>query len=273
MSRARSRRGAWSSAHRSRLAALTTLLLFCVSADARAEAKAPVRGLAYNVQFDSKRTGDSLDAIAAADADVACLEELTAPFARAFEARFSAKYPHRFLIPRAGTWGIGIASRYPLAAVHRFAAAPSRMPAVEATVRTPSGPVRVVCLHLFPPVAKRDPSAGFVESIRDNAALRVEQAKRLVKRYRRVAPVVLMGDFNESTGDAAVKTLLEAKFADACSVSGASCRSTWPGPSSPWPAVARIDLILGRGVRFTAARVPDGGGSDHRPMTASFVLR
>ena len=82
-----------------------------------------------------------------------------------------------------------------------------------------------------------------------------------------------MGDFNEGVDDSAVKALLDAYFADACSVSGAECRATFPGPNSPWPAVARIDLVLGRGVRFTSARVPDGGGSDHRPMTASLVLR
>lgn len=116
-------------------------------------------------------------------------------------------------------------------------------------------------------------SAGFVESIRDHAALRVAQAKQRVKRYRRTRRVVLMGDDNEGVGGEAVKFLLASGFVDACSIPGAACRATWPGPTSPLPAVARIDLVLGRGVPFTAARVPEGGGSDHRPMAASFRLR
>ena len=224
---------------------------------------APVRVLAFNVQFDSTRTAESLSAIAQLDADVACLEEVTTNLTRAFEKRFASKYPHRAFFPKPGTWGLGVASRWPISSARTFAASPSRMPALEAMVRTPSGPLRVVCVHLFPPAAKR----------RKNAGLRLAQAEHLVARYRRSSPVVVMGDFNETADDAGVKALLAAHFVDACSVKDAQCRATWPGPNSPWPAMAQIDLVLGRGVRFTSARVPDGGGSDHRPMTASFVLR
>jgi endonuclease/exonuclease/phosphatase family metal-dependent hydrolase len=210
-------------------------------------ATASIRVLAFNVQFDSTRTAESL----------------VAP----------PKYPHRAFFPKSGTWGLGIASRWPVSAAHTFPASPSRMPALEATVHTPAGPLHVVCVHLFPPAAKRRKHSGFFASLEQNAALRVAQSKRLLKRYRRVTPLIVLGDFNETSDGDAVKTLLAARFVDACSVKDADCRATWPGPNSPWPAVARIDLVLGRGVGFISARVPDGGGSDHRPMTAALVIR
>ena len=51
------------------------------------------------------------------------------------------------------------------------------------------------------------------------------------------------------------------------------CGATFPGAASTWPAVFEIDHIMERRVTFTAAKVVRGGGSDHHPVFARFVLK
>ena len=71
--------------------------------------------------------------------------------------------------------------------------------------------------------------------MRKNAALRVEQARALVRRFARRQPVLLLGDLNEGPGGDAVH-------------------------------------LLGRGLLFHGARVLRGGGSDHLAVQASVVI-
>lgn len=230
--------------------------------------------MTFNVLYDAKDVERSLDAIEAADPDVLCLRELGPAFARAFEKRLGRRYPHRSLKPKAsGTWGVGIASRFRMAGARVFAQRPHRMPAMEARVATANGPVVVACLHLFPPVAKRKKSEGVLQSMEQNAELRHQQALAISRRYAaEKRPVVLLGDFNESPGGKAISSLVDAGFLRACEIPAASCGATYPGATSPWPAVFEIDHILGRGVRFTSARVIREGGSDHYPVVASFTV-
>jgi endonuclease/exonuclease/phosphatase (EEP) superfamily protein YafD len=108
--------------------------------------------LAYNVDFESSKLDKSLGLVQRSGADVVCLEEVTAAFQREFERRFAKVYPHRAFFPARGTWGIAIASKLPLERAERFEQKPHRMPALEARIDS----VTIVCLHLFPPVARID---------------------------------------------------------------------------------------------------------------------
>lgn len=243
-------------------------------------AAAPVSGtppahsvLAFNVLFDGADDGKSLDAIERAGADVVCLTELTPRFARAFEKRFSERYPHRVFESKKGTWGVGIASRYPLSAARVFAQKPHRIPAMEARVGFPERRAMLACLHLFPPVGKHRKSDGFLETMEKNAKLRKEQAQFLVARYApEKGSVLLVGDLNEESSGQAVKTLEDAGFARACAVKDQRCGPTFPGATYFAPAIFEIDHVLGRGVTFESARVIREGGSDHFPVFATFRL-
>lgn len=225
--------------------------------------------MSFNVLRGGRPTAAALDAIAQAEPEVVCLQELTVPFADAFEQRLGARYPYRLFEPRRAVGGIGIASRRPLADGEILDLDLPALPAAAATVDTGSATVRLACVHLMPPHAGFRQGGDLMARYRRNRALRVRQAERLVEALDRSGlPAVVMGDMNEWQGQEAVARLAAAGFADACGVSGSRCSATWPGAVVPLPAMFRIDHILGRGLAFTGAAVLDAGGSDHFPVAA-----
>lgn len=254
------------------LAPLVALALAASPAPAQRPKTTPLF-VAYNVLYQGGDDAKTVAAIAQLDADVVCLTELTPRFARAFDAVLAPKYPHRAFHPRDGTWGVGIASKHPVVAQRSFPQAPHRMPAVEADVRVDGVLVRVACVHLFPPGAKQDKKDDLPTTMAKNDALRVQQAQGLVKRYANVTgPLVVLGDYNEGRDGDAIGVLTGAgRLAHACDTERARCGATWPGPSSPWPAVVEIDHILARGGQLSDARVVRAGGSDHFPVAARFA--
>jgi endonuclease/exonuclease/phosphatase (EEP) superfamily protein YafD len=226
--------------------------------------------MAYNVLYDASDNDASVALIEDADPDVLCLTELRPPFLRSFEKKVGRRYPHRHVrAKKHGTWGAAIVSKHPLSRRRTFPSRPHRIPVVEATVEAPRiGAVRVACLHLIPPIATHEKSDSLFETIDENDVLRAKQAAALVRRYDGLrTPVLIVGDFNEEDGDA-MRAFYDAGFTNACDASGTSCTSTWPGASTPWPAVVRIDHVVARGVRVVSAHVPSGGGSDHQPIVA-----
>lgn len=254
-----------------RLIALATCLpalVSCLSArPARAE-DGGVTLLAYNVLFEGADDAKSLSAIAEAAPDVVCLTEVTPRFAKAFEKRLGATYPHRALQPAKGTWGVGFASKVPLRAVTVVPQSPSRMPALEARVMPDGADTTVACVHWMPPGVKHHAGDSFAQALRENATLRAKQAATFVSRYRAArGPVVLLGDFNEEPGGEGLTALEAAGWSRACAVTG-SCGATFPGPASPWPAVFSIDHVYVRGLAVTEARTVRAGGSDPFPVLA-----
>ena len=253
------------------LATVAALALFVPPAPA----VGPISVMAYNVLYDSPDIEKSLDAIERAKPDILCLRELSTPFARAFEKRLGSSFPHRAFFPKsAGTWGVGLASRFPLSSAVVFEEKPHKLPALQAQVSTPSGRALIACLHLFPPVGKHRKSDGFFETMNKNASLRKKQAEFIVERYSRDhGPLLVVGDMNEGADGAAIRTFEKAGLVRSCRCEDARCGPTFPGASSMLPAIFEIDHILARGVEFATARVIREGGSDHFPVFAAFTLK
>ncbi len=233
----------------------------------------PFTAMTYNVLYEAPAAdvARSLDVIAREKPDVVCLRELTPTFARAFRARLGRDYPHAVLAPRQGTWGVGIASRYPLSRSERFPERPHRLPALEADVRLGGRTLKVVCVHLMAPGARDGRTGDLLTQMEKNARLREQQARGLVERSaREQGPVLLLGDMNEGRQEAAMKHFAAAGFVHACDGPDAACGNTWPGATTALPAVVQIDHLLGRGLVFSGARVLREGGSDHFPVSARF---
>ncbi len=187
--------------NRSRLA----MLVVCVAARG-VVAEEPLHLMAFNVLFRGADDAASVKAVEAEAPDVLCLTELTPTFLGTFEHRLASAYPHRALSPKSGTWGLGFASKLPLRDVQTYAVTPSGIPAMEATVVREGTPIRLVCLHLNPPVGKHRASDTFLQTMEKNGAVRVKQAATLVARYGALTtPVVLLGDFNETPGGPALR--------------------------------------------------------------------
>lgn len=234
-----------------------------VDTAAPARAAAPALSvLAFNVQFDAPHPERSLELIDSEGADVLCLTEVTAGFAAALEKRVGSRYPHRIFRSASGTWGVGLWSRTPLTQAAIVEQRPHRMPGAIATVSVGGHPVRLACVHLFPPGARRG-GASLLRAMGENAALRKEQARSWTGRLSR-GPALVLGDFNEGPDGEAVATFLRAGFANGCP----ACTSTFPGASSPWPALIQIDHLLARGLEVTGGRTLPGGGSDHLAVRA-----
>ncbi|MFE8604772.1 endonuclease/exonuclease/phosphatase family protein [Archangium violaceum] len=236
----------------------------------------PFKAMAYNVLYDSPAEDieKSLDVIEREKPDILCLRELTPGFAKAFRKRLGKEYPHTVLIPRRGTWGMGIASRHPLPRTRSFAEKPHRIPGMEADVNLGGQPLKVVCVHLMAPGARHSKNESLLVSLEKNAKLRAKQGKSLMERYaHEKAPILLLGDMNEGRQADAMKAFAAAGFTHSCDGAKASCGNTWPGANTALPAVVEIDHILGRGLTFSEARVLRSGGSDHFPVRALFEFR
>lgn len=228
--------------------------------------------MAFNVLFKGADDAKSVKAIADEAPDVVCLTELTPAFVTRFETALAKDYPHRSFSPKAGTWGVGLASKVPLSDVRVGPVAPSKIPAMEATVTLDGQQVRLACVHLTPPVGKHKKSDTMLDQFSKNAAVRKKQAATLVARYAATkSPVVLLGDFNEEPGGEALVALEKAGWSRGCELPAARCGATFPGPAEPWPAVFAIDHVYARGLDFTDARTVREGGSDHFPVSARLV--
>lgn len=244
---------------------LALMALLC----ARTGAAQELHLMAYNVLYDGADDVKSVKAIEAEAPDVVCLTELTAHFVKAFEASLAKDYPYRNFDAKVGTWGVGFASKVPLKNVRVGPVAPSKIPAMEATVSFDGTPLTLLCVHLNPPAGKHQKSDSFVQTLGKNADVRKKQAATLVARYADTkTPVVLLGDFNEEPGGEALAALEKAGWARGCSLWSSSCSATWPGPTSPWPAVFMVDHVFARGLDFVVAKTLRTGGSDHFPVMA-----
>lgn len=229
--------------------------------------------MSFNIKLGGEPPSDALNAIEAARPDVLCLQEMTPSLSERFIRRLGEEYPYRFFRPGRATQGVGIASRYPLADGRVLTLGLTYLPAVAATARTDSGPIRVACVHLMPPFARFRNSVNVWKRYLRNRGIRLGQVTELLKHLDSLdMPAVIMGDMNESPGQAAMAALAEAGFRDACRGASSRCGPTWPGPTMPWPAAIRIDHILGRDARFADAAVLEAGGSDHYPVAARVIV-
>ncbi|MFF9146010.1 endonuclease/exonuclease/phosphatase family protein [Streptomyces sp. NPDC014861] len=210
--------------------------------------------VSHNVNQDNPDPRATVRTLLASGADVVALQELSPETAPAYEEALADAYPHHFQQGTVGLW-----STRPL----RDARAVPIMPwtrAMRATVETDQGPLAIHVVHL--PSVRVGPS-GFTAGARNDVigvlagVLRAEGSPR----------VVVLGDFNGSTDDRAFRPLTTG-MTSAQSTAGAGFGFTWP---AGFPVV-RIDQILLKGVRATAAWTLPATPSDHLPVAARVSL-
>jgi endonuclease/exonuclease/phosphatase (EEP) superfamily protein YafD len=76
----------------------------------------PISVLSWNLEMGSMPGPEAAGGIAAVDADLVAVQELTPEYASAIEAdtTLTSRYPYRILKPEAGAFGLGILSKLPL---------------------------------------------------------------------------------------------------------------------------------------------------------------
>ncbi|WKK24251.1 endonuclease/exonuclease/phosphatase family protein [Streptomyces olivoreticuli] len=211
--------------------------------------------VSHNVSDQNTDPGGTARALAASGADVIALEELSSRTAPVYERELADSYPYHSVQGTVGLW-----SKHPLRNVQPVAIMPWTR-ALRATIDTPKGPLAIYAAHLAS--VRLHPSTGFITARRNEAATKLADAVRAEPLPR----VVVVGDFNGTTDDTALRPLT-TQLQSAQETAGDGFGFSWP---AAFP-VARIDQILLKGVTPVSSWTLPRTGSDHLPVAAALRL-
>ncbi|MCQ9136030.1 endonuclease/exonuclease/phosphatase family protein [Streptomyces hilarionis] len=206
----------------------------------------------HNVNADNPDPSATARDVAASEADVVALEELTATAAPVYEKALATTYPYHSVQGTVGMW-----SRYPLSAVKPVDIKLGWTRAMRATVATPQGEVAVYVAHL--PSVRVKLRAGFTARQRDTSADALGEAIADEKLTR----VILLGDLNGTMNDRSLNAVT-SQMRSTQGAAGSGFGFSWPA-SFP---MARIDQIMVKGVEPVTSWTLPRTASDHLPVAA-----
>ncbi|MCX5060126.1 endonuclease/exonuclease/phosphatase family protein [Streptomyces sp. NBC_00452] len=223
--------------------------------------------VSHNVDADNPDPTGTARELAASEADVVALEEITAQARSTYEKELAKAYPYHTVQGTVGLWSklplsdtrpVDIDTDYgPLADTKPVDVTMEYNRALRTTVATEQGPLAVYVAHLGS--VRVNPSAGFWTGSRDRGVQALGKAIAAERNER----VVLLGDLNGTLDDRA--------FAGITSQLRSTQEAAGDGFGFSWPAkfpVARIDQILVRGVKPESSWSLPATGSDHMPVAA-----
>ncbi|MFF5492777.1 endonuclease/exonuclease/phosphatase family protein [Streptomyces aquilus] len=206
----------------------------------------------HNVNADNPDPADTARDVAASDADVVALEELTSAAVPTYEKALAGTYKYHSVQGTVGLW-----SKYPLSGVKPVDIKLGWTRAMRATVTTPEGPVAFYVAHL--PSVRVKMEAGFTARQRDKSADALGEAIA----HEPLERVVLLGDLNGTMNDRALNAVT-SQLRSTQGAAGSGFGFSWPA-SFP---MARIDQILVKGVEPESSWTLPETGSDHLPVAA-----
>ena len=256
-----------------RLAAVIVCALVwgCASARPVADAAPDFSVLTYNVNFAAPRPDLAVRAIAEADADVVCLQETTPEWERVVREGLGKAYPYVRFHHEPAAGGMALLSKWDFEGLTFRRTQAGWFPACVLTVNTPAGPVRVVSVHLRPPVSD---GGSFASGYFTTPPVRRSEIEEIHAAAADPAvPLVFVGDFNEGRGGAAVRYLSKRGYQSALRQYAPSA-STWHWQYGPIPLRGHLDHVLyDPSLECLDARVLRQGASDHYPVLAAFRFR
>lgn len=236
----------------------------------------PTRGVAhlkvvsFNVDLKKYNDSETIEAVGKTEADVVVLQEVNDGWRAVLEERYAEDYPYRAYHGRA-SGGLAVLSRYPFEDRGVVAGVDGWHPAWHVLVDTAIGPVQFLVVHLKPPYSKREGISGYFGA--DEAHLREVQS--FSESCEEGYPTLVMGDFNESPGGAAL-SFLENRGFDNILPQFRPGQETWRYERSLYnQAVDTLDHILYQPSELDPlnAYVRYYGNSDHLPVVAIFEKR
>jgi len=194
--------------------------------------------------------------LAAEQAAVVALQEYTFRWA-ADLAPLHGQYPHRFELPRGDDFGLALYSRWPLLATKAIDLGNSTA-AIVVDVDTPSGPVRVITVHLRAPMTA------------DSAAQRARQFAALEKLTASAdLPLAVVGDFNATPWSPDFREWTDTNGLQN-GIDGHGVAYTWPTVAPPlWIPIDAC--VVNNRLAVVAQRRGDRIGSDHYPLVTTLV--
>lgn len=227
-----------------------------------------LRVMSYNVNFGIAGDPSTIEAIAAARADVVFLQETNTEWERALVARLGSRYPHRRFAEPAGRWiagGMGVLSRFPITTVDTLVAPQAPFFAWRVVLATALGPIQVLDVHLRPPMSDGGSWVVGYFSTRDD---RLREIQYHLEELDPALPTLIVGDFNEEADGKAMSLLAERGYTDAIAQFHGDKR-TWEWPVGSITLRFQLDHIL-YDAHFepVAAAIGEAGRSDHKPIWA-----
>jgi endonuclease/exonuclease/phosphatase (EEP) superfamily protein YafD len=225
--------------------------------------------MTYNVHKDRWRNENTLAAISNADADIVCLQETTAAWARVLTERFAARYPTMLFATREDAGGLAIFSKWPVEDRGVMPFSHDWHPGWYVIAETPGGRVQLLQVHLRAKFeGNSDPLSNFLDTGHDHRA----ELDFFMKGMDPGMPTLVVGDFNESPNGHAVRSLEARGFRNALPLYRPG-QVTWKGKS----VAAMLDMTIDH-IMFDhffeplSAWVDSSGGSDHLPVIANVEM-
>ncbi|KRD00733.1 MULTISPECIES: endonuclease/exonuclease/phosphatase family protein [unclassified Streptomyces] len=206
----------------------------------------------HNVNADNPDPQGTARDVAASEADVVALEELTASAVPVYEKALASTYRYHSVQGTVGLW-----SKYPLSGVRAVDIELGWTRAMRAAVATPQGEVAVYVAHL--PSVRVKLQAGFTARQRDKSADALGEAIA----DERLTRVILLGDLNGTMNDRSLNAVT-SQMRSTQGAAGSGFGFSWPA-SFP---MARIDQIMVKGVEPVTSWTLPQTGSDHLPVAA-----
>ncbi|MGQ4366219.1 endonuclease/exonuclease/phosphatase family protein [Streptomyces sp. SAS_272] len=206
----------------------------------------------HNVNADNPDPAGTARDVAASEADVVALEELTASAVPVYEKALAPTYRYHSVQGTVGLW-----SKYPLSGVRAVDIELGWTRAMRAAVATPQGEVAVYVAHL--PSVRVKLQAGFTARQRDKSADALGEAIA----DERLTRVILLGDLNGTMNDRSLNAVT-SQMRSTQGAAGSGFGFSWPA-SFP---MARIDQIMVKGVEPVTSWTLPQTGSDHLPVAA-----
>ncbi|MCK5797224.1 MAG: endonuclease/exonuclease/phosphatase family protein [Deltaproteobacteria bacterium] len=223
----------------------------------------------YNVNYGLAGDRATMEAIIATKADVIVLQETTPAWQRALKPQLPKTYKYIQFRHNRGAGGMAVISRYPIIR-QSYISAPTRwFPGWRIELKTPLGRVQVLQVHLHPMVSD---SGSWVSGYFTTSDERLKEISAYVSHLDPKIPTLVLGDFNESGGDA-ISLLKRRGFKDAVHEFNAD-DETWRWQTSVGKITLALDHVFySPQLRPLRCDILKRGRSDHLPVVALFTRK
>ncbi len=219
----------------------------------------------YNVEFQSAGEPDTVGAVAHADADIVCLQEVTEKWVDVLEDEYADRYPFMIFHPKSGTGGLAVLSRYFVEDQGVHPGPNGWHPAWHLIVHSPMGPVQLLHVHLRSILDGRASAVSAYTNLRDDHR---QEISLFTSDCSDALPTIVLGDFNEEVDGAAVEFLERRGFRNALPLYHPG-QGTWRHASLAGQLDKALDHILfDESFEPLNSYVVRRGRSDHIPVVA-----
>ncbi len=247
-----------------------TALLFAVTAlnagyalpwyfgGVQAASSTTLRLLHANVYANNDQYGRLLDLVAAEDADIVFLQEITPAWEDALQP-LRETYPYTYVQARDDYFGIAMLSRVPPDTIRQVDSPPLQYPTIVASLTLDDAALTVISTHPMIPLGQA------------NYAARNEQLRSIADLVTQTnGAVVLTGDLNTGMWGANYRRLLRSTGLTNAS-RGFGILPTWP-TFMPLAMIPIDHVMISSEVGVNDIRTGPHIGSDHLPLIVNISL-